>query len=116
MAQTFNLQEDATYPSIKLKLEERGSDGNWIAVPGMTGATVLFYMEDDCGKKVIDGSAGVVHDADLAIVRYDWATGDTDTAGSYIGYFHITLTSGKILIEPSRPRDQLYIGIAESGV
>ncbi len=116
MAQTMNLQVDATYPSIKLKLEERDTDGNWIAVPGITGATVLFYMEDDCGKKVIDGAAGAVHDADLAIVRYDWATGDTDTAGSYIGYFHITLTSGKILIEPSRPRDQLYIGIAESGV
>ncbi len=116
MSQVFNLQEDATYPSVKLKLEERDSAGVWIAVPGMTGATVLFYMENDCGKKVIDGVAGVVNDADLAIVRYDWRTGDTDTPGTYIGYFHITLTSGKILIEPSRPRDQLYIIIAESGV
>ena len=115
MAQNFRLQVDATYPSVKLKLEERDSNGDWIAVPGITGATVLFYMEDDCGAKKIDGEAGVVHDADLAIVRYDWATGDTDTAGTYTGYFHITLTSSKILIEPSRTRDKLYIEINESG-
>lgn len=100
---------------MKLKCEERDNNGDWIAVPGMTGATVLFYMESDCGAKVIDGIAGVVHDADLAIIRYDWATGDTDTAGTYTGYFKITLTSGKILIEPSRPRDKLYIEINESG-
>ncbi len=115
MPQTFRLQVDATYPSVKLKLEERDSAGVWIAVPGIIGATVVFYMEDDCGAKVINGVAGAIHDADLAIVRYDWTTGDTDTAGTYTGYFKVTLTSGKILIEPSRPRDKLYIEINESG-
>lgn len=115
MAQVFDIKVNATYPSVKIKMEERNSAGEFIPVPGLDGATVIFTMESDCGAKVIDGEDGVLHNADEGLVRYDWSEGDTDTAGSYTGYFTVTLVSGRVLIEPSRPRDKLYIEIAESG-
>lgn len=44
MAQIRKMVKGATYPALKVKLEEQSENGDWIAVQGLTGATVKFSM------------------------------------------------------------------------
>jgi len=62
------------------------------------GATVYFSMFDVNGVRIVDRQLGsIVSDSDgrYCIVRYQWATGDTDTVGFMRGQFRVVPASGR---------------------
>lgn len=119
----FVIKQHDTQPSLAATLSD---DSGPIVLPA--GATVTFVMRktsDGCGCD--DGAndglmpgqngycnpvasqvatapkvqrAGVIVNAALGQVRYDWVTGDTDTAGDFAGEFKVNVASA-ILTYPS---------------
>lgn len=64
---------------------------------GFPGATVYFSMMDKNGVRIIDRKLGTIaanSSGVYCIVRYQWATGDTDTVGYMRGQFLVIPTSG----------------------
>lgn len=68
-----------------------GTGGTAIDLTSATG--VEFQMADEAGNLVASGACTIVTAAS-GIVRYDWAAGDTDTAGRFLASFIITYTGG----------------------
>jgi len=67
----------------------------------LSGASVRFVMVAlDSGTLAVDAKATVV-DAAAGTVRYDWAEGDTDAAGAYLGEWQITFADGRRLTVPN---------------
>ena len=60
----------------------------------LTGASVVFTMQRRRPPGTVRSGACVVTDAASGEVRYDWAVGDTDIAGTYDGEFRVTLSNG----------------------
>lgn len=102
----FRISKDATLPKIQVKLLDQGE------VVDLTGATVVFSMEDEAGTLKITGQAGVVEDELNGIVSYTWSAGDTDTTGRFFGQFKIT-DVGDYLI-PSNNGEKMVIEISDS--
>lgn len=63
-------------------------------------ASVRWVMMDQTGASKVDAAASVVTPASFGIVRYDWASGDTDTPGTFFGQFELTI-GGKTQNVPS---------------
>lgn len=85
---TFIIKKNDTAPSLQRTLTD--SDG----AIDLTGATVRFHMAATVGGTAkVDAEATIVTAAS-GIVKYDWASGDTDTTGSYYGEFEITYSDG----------------------
>lgn len=61
----------------------------------LTGATVVFNMKDSAGTVVVNQAAAIVVTATgTPTVRYDWVSGDVDTAGEFLGEFEVTYSGG----------------------
>lgn len=85
----FTIKQYNTIPSIEATL----LDGAGIPVD-LTGSTVTFSMRSlDNAALVINGDAVFV-DATAGLVAYQWADGDTDFAGAYIGEFLVIRPGG----------------------
>lgn len=61
----------------------------------LTGSSVQFRMRPEPGTVLKVNTAAVVVSPLAGTVRYDWAAGDVDTPGDYIGWWSVTLASGK---------------------
>lgn len=63
----------------------------------LSGSSAKFQMRLETSSTLKVDSAAVVTSAGVGSLtaRYDWAAGDVDTAGDYIGWFLVTLPSGK---------------------
>jgi hypothetical protein len=68
----------------------------------LTGSTAKFQMRLETSATLKVDAAAVVTSAGVGSLtaRYDWAAGDVDTAGDYIGWFLATLPSGKTQRSP----------------
>jgi hypothetical protein len=69
----FSIKSFDRLPSIKATL-----NANLTTATGVT-----FIMRPKAGGLVKVNSAAVIETAASGVVRYDWATGDTDTPGEY---------------------------------
>jgi hypothetical protein len=66
----------------------------------LTDATVVFRMRAvNSATLKIDDDATVVSEED-GTVRYDWQEGDTDTEGDFLGWWRVTLSTGKVQETP----------------
>lgn len=76
----------------------------------LTGCTVKFQMRaEGSAVLVADAVASVLQTGvdpnfvDKGQVRYDWAAGDVDEAGDFLGWWHVTLPSAKTQDTPEFP-------------
>lgn len=94
MSDTFYIKRGDTAPALLYQLAP---------VLDLTGCTVVFNMrpKGSTTAKVSRGAASVYGTATNGQVRYDWASGDTDTSGYFEGEFEVTLTDGSIETYPN---------------
>ena len=111
-AEPFEIKAGDHEPSIQTTLTLPGA-----AVPfTLTGATIKVYFimraqgEDGlpiAGPPKVVGLAQIV-DADACIVRYDWQSTDTDTAGLYVGEWEVH-RNGRRRTFPTRSYNNIVI-------
>lgn len=92
---TFRLKRHDTYPPLGYTVKD--SDA---ALLDMTDAIVKFTMTNKATDVVkIDRAVGEV-DA-LGHIRYIWVAVNTDTVGSFLAEFEVTLSTGKKFTVPN---------------
>lgn len=70
----------------------------------ITGATARFKMRPTNSAVLkVDASATIPSQVGTGkgSITYTWATGNTDTQGEYVAWWHVTLVGGKILQSPT---------------
>lgn len=88
----FTIKSHDQLPSIQATLNSGG------AMVDLTSATsVAFIMRQIGGPQTIkvNSPATVVLPATSGVVRYDWASSDTDAPGSYQAEWQVTWAGGK---------------------
>jgi uncharacterized protein affecting Mg2+/Co2+ transport len=104
MADTkFYIKKDDTRPYLRVTVTDQDD-----APVVLTSSDVIFNMvTDDNNRTSKVNSEAVIVSAVNGIAEYRWATGDTETAGNYLGEFQVTLSDGTIFTVP--PDDSLKI-------
>lgn len=94
------------------KLRRQLVDANGAAID-LTASTVAFRMWPQTGGalKINNGACAIV-DAATGVVEYSWAAIDTDTAGTFLGEFEITL-AGLGQTVPADPRNNVVVVISK---
>lgn len=92
----FTIKQDDTRPAIQAIISAAATD---------TISSVTFTMSDKTGTaKVSAGSGDIVNQASStaqAQVKYQWQTGDTDTAGTFYGEFKCVFSDSRIETYPN---------------
>lgn len=95
----MNIKKGDRLPAFSVGLEQ--ADGSAIDLVNVS-AVKLYMRNTDTDVLKVNGSACVIEDAELGLVRYDWAAGDTDVAGAYAAEFEITFVDGRKMTVPTR--------------
>jgi hypothetical protein len=91
---TFYIKTGDLLPVIRAQLT--GSGGK---PQKLTGAAVEFHMRDALGVLKVNANA-TVESAARGVVSYAWQAADTDTAGTYIAEFEVSV-AGKAMTFPN---------------
>ena len=83
----FTLSRDARLPDLEIRLLDQN-----VAVD-LTGATVVFSMDDEFGTAKVNAAVGVLSDGPGGKVKYLWAAADVDTEGLFFAQFAIQVSS-----------------------
>ena len=89
----FCIKQNDTRPIIQATLTD-------VTIDGGSTARFLMRLRGDKSSKVA-ATATISDNGPPGVVRYNWAAGDTDTAGIYEGEFEITFSDGKIETYPN---------------
>lgn len=103
MAADFNIKQNDTRPAIQATLTAAASD---------VITSVQFRMSDKNGALKVNHSGGIVTQPSSTsggVVKYQWLTGDTDTAGDFRGEFEITFSDSRIETYPNRGYIAIHI-------
>ena len=104
MTTTFHIKQNDTSPAIEHQCEYQASDGTW-NTRDLTGyQEVAFHLSATDGTLVIDDDTSgnvTVTDATNGIVKYEWQSGDTDTADDYTAEWEVTYSDGTIETFPN---------------
>ncbi len=96
MATPFYLKTGDTSPVFSVTLK----DADGVAVD-LTGATVVFNMNDEDGDQVVDRGSCDLIVAASGTVKYAWQAGDTDTAGYFTAEFEVTYSDTTVETFPN---------------
>lgn len=92
---SFKIKTNDTSPKLNVTLKD--ASGNLI---NLTGTSVRFHMKKYGASSLkVDAAADIVDEEGQ--VRYSWAAGDTDTAGSYYGEFEVTYGDSSVETFPN---------------
>lgn len=91
----FSIKQNDTSPSLQATLKDAAQDPI-----NLTGATVRFHMKSVDGTLKIDQPMTVVTPL-AGLVQYDWASGDTDTVGTYYVEFEVTYNDASVETFPN---------------
>ena len=113
----FHLEERSNFDRVHRvalgatlpKLQVRLLDG---ATPvDVTGATVLFSMDDEDGVAKVAAQAGAISGlATDGIVEYQFADADVDTEGRFFGQFSVAI-AGEDYLVPNNNVQRLRVEI-----
>ena len=97
MTTPFYLKTGDTSPALSVTLKD--ADGNAV---DLTGATVVFNMNNEDDEQVIDRGACTILVAASGTVKYSWSAADTATAGYYTAEFEVTYSDTTVETFPNR--------------
>lgn len=101
--------KNATLPVLQVTLSEYKTETDTQEVD-LRGATVSFYMkEKSAGSNKVNGAACRLLDPENGLVRYEWATADLNTVGTYTCQFKVVFADGAV-----EWFDQFIIQVVES--
>ena len=89
---THHMKRGDTSPSIRFTLSPPVN---------LSGATVVFSMSPAAGGAItVNRASAVIENAALGIVRYDWISGNTAVAGSFVAEFEVS-NAGRVETYPN---------------
>lgn len=99
----FSLKANDTLPSIQATLT---SNGTAVDLTTATGVKFIMRAADAsfvpvAGTPKVNSAAVIVAPATNGVVRYDWATADTNAPGNYVAEWQCTFTGGKVETFPT---------------
>lgn len=98
----FEMSKDDTSPLIQVTCKDKS--GTVVPVTGATNILFEMLTQDKVTQKVNNNSNTSIIDGPNGIIRYDWQTGDTDTAGTFLSRFKVTFSDGTIETFPNAGR------------
>jgi hypothetical protein len=95
--ETFYIKQNDTASFITRDLKDAFG-----APVNVTGAAIKFSMRvKPAGSIKVDDEDGVIVNAGIGRVRYEWTAANTNTADEYEGEFQVTYANGKIQTFPN---------------
>lgn len=101
---THHIIQDARLPALEVQAFDANGTLNLSAA-----TSPKFYMSRPGTDAKIDGVTAVIVDGALGKLRYDWASGDTDTPGMWEGQFEVQINSKPLRI-PSHGHIAIEVG------
>lgn len=103
----WTIKQYATGPSLRVQIRDEQT-GQPVDLTGATAVAHLVHTDPDIGT-IFAGHTVALEDAMNGILRLDWSAPDTDTAGTLLLEFEVTLTSGAVETYPQD--DYVYLTI-----